>query len=489
MPAASPYPGPGYPLIPQSGQAPIAPGYPLVPGTAAYPGAPPPGYAAFPPYPGALAYPYAWYRPPRPPGETYHKVLSIITLVATSLLLLGGLGGIGVMGLLALAGSGQDLSVMNLIVMGTLAALVGGGAGLYHAIRALMRRASAPFSLPSYWILLALTMITLGAGIALFALNQPTGPLALVEPLVLLSGIVPALTVLALALRPLESQVSWRRAWLALTSGATLSIAAASLLELLLALALLGVASLSIDPTTFNPNGPSGVAALLVLIAVIAPLVEETVKQISGFFLLPRIKGPQEAFLIGLASGIGFAILETAGYIGTAQADWAGIALGRVGAGLLHGMGAAMAGVGWYYLVKGKGVPRRWRIGIGFLAYAYVQHAVFNGGQEALLLIFKPLQTWHFSFFDLQLDATILYAGALYLIILGIMFLVLRWLRQSAPSAGSRLDASKPAPNLAAAALSGSPGANRVGGPMADTATSDPPGIGDPGRKEAGGLV
>ncbi len=474
---------PGYP-------DPGAPQYP--PGAPTYRGYPPqPGYGPYPPYPGASIYPYGWYppiKPPRAPGETYHKVLGILAIVATSLLILGGLAGLGVLALLALAGNGQDLSSVNLILMGSLVALVGGGAGLYHTIRALMRRASAPFSLPSFWLLLAVSVVALGAGLALFARDQPTGPVTMIEPLVLICGTAPAFTILALALQRLRANASWRRVSLALTTGATLSIGIASLLELALALLLLGVASLvNLNPSSFSPDNPSIVVDMLILVAVIAPLVEETTKQIAGFFLLPRLKGPQEAFLIGLAAGIGFAIMETAGYIGTAQADWVGIAIGRVGGGLLHGMGAAMAGVGWYYLVRGKGVPGRWRLGFGFLAYAYLQHAIFNGGQ-VLLLLLKPLQTWHFDFFDLHLDATSVYAGILYLIILGVLIQMTHWLRQSAPSAGGRRGIEQPSARVSMATLPVALGASATTPQNTNTAANTPlnTGTGESGSVEWG---
>ena len=493
-------PRPAVPYRPPIGPAGPAgaPMYP--PGAPTYRGYPPqPGYGLYPPYLGAPVSPYGWHSPltpPHAPGETYHKVLSILTIVAASLLILSGLGGLGVLGLLALAGNGQDLASINLILMVSLVALLGGSAGLYHAIRALMRRASAPFSLPSFWLLLIVTVVALGAGIALFALRKPTGPVVLIEPLVLLSGMAPAFTILALALQRLGGNVSWRRAALALTSGATLSIGVASLLELALALLLIGIASTSsLDPSTFTPDNPTVVVGTLVLVAVIAPLAEETTKQIAGFFLLPRMKGPQVAFLIGLASGIGFAIVETAGYIGTAQADWVGIALGRVGGGLLHGIGAAMAGVGWYYIFRGKGVLGRWRLGIGFLAYAYLQHAIFNGGQVLLLLI-KPLQTWHVDFVDLHLDATSVYAALLYLIILGVLLQVTRWLRGSAPSAGSHRETGQPIPRVSMAVLSVAPGAGaptmQHSPPAANTSPSagtSESGSAEWGSREPGGRI
>lgn len=472
-PAAPGYAAPGYPPGAPSGQPPAYPGY-----------APQPAYMPYPPYPGVPAYPYGWYlpaRPPRAPGETYYKALGIITIIAASLLLLGGLFGLGITMVLALTGNGEDLSIINLFVMGTLAALAGGGAGLYHAIRSLTRHPSAPFSLPSFWALLALSVVVLGAGIALFAAKLPTGPLALIEPLALLSGAMPALAVLSLGLQRLRPDVSWRRAALALTSGATLAVGVGSVLELVLALALLGAASLNFDPSVLNPNGSFGTIAILILVAVIAPLVEETTKQISGFFLLPRMKGPQEAFLIGLAAGVGFAIVETAGYVGTAQADWVGIALGRVGGGLLHGMGAAMAGVGWYYLIRGQGARGRWRIGALFLAYAYLQHAIFNGGQVLLVQI-PALQTWHVDLFDLRFDATSVYAGGLYLIIVGIMLVVIRWLRQSAPVPAG----GGPAPSGSTAASSSRPEANNLSGRTAGAAPTNTLSVGEPGGKAAG---
>ncbi|HEU5366922.1 MAG TPA: PrsW family glutamic-type intramembrane protease [Ktedonobacterales bacterium] len=474
------YPGPGYPIVPPSRQPPAYPGYPLQPGYAPYP---------YPPYPGMPGYPYGWYPPrPRAPGETYHKVLGILSIIASSLLLLGGLLGLAITALIVLVGDGEDLSSINLLVTGTLAGLAGGGAGLYHSIRALMRRPSAPFSLPSFWVLFALTIVILGAGVALFATNQPTGPVALIELLVLLSGIVPALTVLALGLQTLRPGVTWRRAWLALSSGASLSIGVAIVLELVLTLLLLGAASLNVDLNNLNPSSSFGTIAILILIAVIAPLVEETTKQFSGFFLLPRMKGPQEAFLIGLASGIGFAIVETAGYIGSAQADWAGIALGRVGAGLLHGMGAAMAGVGWYYIFRGKGARGRWRLGIGFVIYAYAQHAIFNGGQEALVAFIKPLQTWHFDIFGLRQDITIVYAGVLYVVILVIMLLVIRWLRWSAPAGAPTAGAGSPRPTISRATYSSRATPNTLSAPNASGAPNTL-GIREPDGRELGGAV
>jgi RsiW-degrading membrane proteinase PrsW (M82 family) len=433
---------PGYPIIPQHGQP--------------APASPYPAYPAYPAYPG---YAYGWYppQPPKVPGETYHKVLSILTLIACCLGLLGGLGILIVLAVLSLVNEGQDLSVVALLVMSALASLAGGGFGLYHSIRALMRRESAPFSLPHFQTLAASSLVVIIAAVGLFASGLPTGDIALILPLVLLSGILPAFTFLSLAQHLLRANVSWRRMALSFTSGATLSIGAALLLELLFTLLLATTFNLNnLDPTTFNPgDNPSGIIGFLALLALGAPIIEETTKQFGGFFLLPRIKRAQEAFLIGMASGLGFAIIETSGYIGEGQADWVGIAIQRLGAGLLHGMGAAMAGLGWYYLFKGKGMRRRWLLGIGCLVYAYVQHAIFNGGAVLVLVLIPPLRNWHTTLFGLLFDGSVIYAFVLYALILTVLVVVTRRLYHAVPMpplAGNGVQAA-PKVSLATASI------------------------------------
>jgi hypothetical protein len=143
-----------------------------------------------------------------------------------------------------------------------------------------------------------------------------------------------------------------------------------------------------------------------------------------------------------------------------AQADWIGIAIERVGAGLVHGVGAAMAGLGWYYVIKGKGMPRQRVRGFGCLAYAYAQHAIFNGGGVLLLVLFPSLQTWRIGFFGLSLDVTVFFAFALYIIIAVVLLIVTDELRRSASLAASEAAASIPATGGAMAAPFTPPGTN-----------------------------
>jgi hypothetical protein len=87
---------------------------------------------------------------------------------------------------------------------------------------------------------------------------------------------------------------------------------------------------------------------------------------------------------LGLAAGIGFNLIETTGYISSGYQDWLSVALIRTGSGLLHGFGAAMITLGWYYLthpVKHRGLKVA-----GCWTYAVLQHAIWNGSWGLTLL-------------------------------------------------------------------------------------------------------
>ena len=115
-----------------------------------------------------------------------------------------------------------------------------------------------------------------------------------------------------------------------------------------------------------------------------APLIEETVKPLAVIIFIGRVRSAAEAFVLGLAAGIGFNLIETTGYISSGYQDWLSVALIRTGSGLLHGFGAAMITLGWYYLthpVKHRGLKVA-----GCWTYAVLQHAVWNGSWGLTLL-------------------------------------------------------------------------------------------------------
>ncbi len=401
--------GQGYP--PQRAAYPAYPGNPQYPfyqgyGPYAPPYGPPPGYngyAPYPPYPPAGYYPYAPYawQPPQPKRDPYLLSVGIAALVGSSLLLLAGLGCLGLLALFSIAPK-QNLSPSSifasvvLFIAFAITGVAGGIAGLYHSIRQVfLRKPSRDFSLPRFWIFVILYLIVVGAGFLLHTQKQDVAYPALTVVLILLAGLFPALAVLALGVRRLHFPRSaawpttWRRFTLALLSGATLSIIIAGLLEFVAGVLLVHGQTANPLICADQPNAPGcqnpGVyTLLLIMVAVIAPIVEETVKPIGALVLMGRIRSAAEAFTLGLACGIGFNLIETTGYISSGYNDWLSVALIRTGSGLLHGFGAAMVTLGWYYLIHGKN--RRFLLAFLCWLYAVLQHALWNGSWGLVLI-------------------------------------------------------------------------------------------------------
>jgi hypothetical protein len=82
-----------------------------------------------------------------------------------------------------------------------------------------------------------------------------------------------------------------------------------------------------------------------------------------------------------MACGIGFDLVETTGYIGRGYQDWLSVALQRSSAGLLHGFGAGMVALGWYFIThrNSTGKTNRILLALGCWGYAILQHALWNG--------------------------------------------------------------------------------------------------------------
>jgi RsiW-degrading membrane proteinase PrsW (M82 family) len=384
----------------------------------------------------------------QPKRDTYLLVVGIIAFACSCLAMLGGLASLGLLGLADLAFSSTTVHISSSEVFAStvlfltlaLAGLAGGAFCLYHSIRSLfLRKASRTIWLPQFWIFLLCYLVVLGLGFWLHANNLDVSSSTLTAILIYLGAVFPALTILALGIRRLslpkrsrrsntgqdlrmtrrwrwrsaEWPTTWRRLTLALVSGATLSIVLASILELVLELIVLGSQSAAItqyisDPNAGNP--PSSLyGLLLVLLSVIAPLVEELVKPLAVVVLIGRVRNKAEAFTLGLACGIGFNLVETTGYISSGYNDWLSVAIVRSGAGLLHGFGAAMVALGWYYLThKEEG---RWQkrvlVAVGCGGYAVLQHALWNGS-VGLALLPGPLgnffQNWSWNLGSFTLD-------------------------------------------------------------------------------------
>ncbi len=413
-------PYPGYPGQPGYQQQPAYPAYPVqhpyqaYPAYPAYPGH---GYSMSPyPYPYWQPVPGQFYGPPyqQPQRDGYQLAISIVALVGSGLAILAGLACAFFAVLVATVSTGAQLapdqlfsSILTLIAFAC-AGIIGGGFSLYQSIRALLRKRSAPFALPTFWIFAVLyaVIIAIGYGLQINKMSVSQAPLTVL--LIFLAAIFPALTLLAIGDRRLRNPkwpTTWRRFTISLTSGATLSIGLALALELgLIILLARGQNATSMTECINNPDlpvcqqNPAVYGFIIVVAAVIAPLVEETVKPLAVALYIGRVSSAAEAFIMGMAAGIGFDLIETVGYIGSGYHDWLSVALERTGTGLLHGFGAAMVALGWYYLVHAK--DKRFLKAFGCWLYAVLQHGIWNGSATLVLLpapVGPTLNNWNLN--------------------------------------------------------------------------------------------
>lgn len=383
---------------------------------------PPPGY--YPAYgpQGPYYAPYYAYQPPRPPRDTYRLVVGIITTIMLSLLLLGGLLGL----LISLLGPSINNGVLDgslafwlLVLPPSSVAIVGGGFGLFLAIRALMGRPSARMQLPPFVLPLGLFVALLGASIVLFDTSPPATSALAETPLIFACVVMPPVAILAFTSQRLGNPSTWRHIWPSVLNGFFLAVLIAVILEL-----LLGTAAAIILKSDLGSalQSPSSVNIILTLVvgSLIAPLCEESTKPIGAIVILGRLRGPAEAFLVGMAGGLGFAIFESLEYVGLGGADWPSIVIERVGSGLLHGTGAAMTALGFYYLFRGAGVARRYLKGFGAIGYALGQHAIWNALAVLLVIIPGPVGNFMnapFFLFGLPLQG----GDAVFLLLYGAM--------------------------------------------------------------------
>jgi len=396
IPAQQPFPGQAY-SPPQPVQQQWHPPY-----QAAYP-----PYAGSPAYPGYNGYyqpyPYAW-QPPRPKRDGFHLAVCIITLVGSILAVLGGLACIVLLFLVFLNTSrvgvviqrSQLFSGIMTFLAFIIAGVGGGGFGIYHSIRGIMRKPSAQFALPWFWVFLIPYLFILGIGYVLRANGQEVAHTSLTAFLIVLAAIFPALTIAAIGNRQLrfpQWPTTWRRFATALINGATFSIGLALLLELgFLVLLVRGQATnfqqCIGDPTLPGCGSYATFNLIFLVVAIIGPVVEETVKPLAVAFFIRRMHSAAEAFVLGMGAGLGFAMVETVGYIGSGYHSWLEVAIERSGAGLLHGFGAAMVALGWYYLTRAE--THRFRKAFACWTYAVFQHFIWNG-TAVLALIPGPV--------------------------------------------------------------------------------------------------
>jgi len=409
-----------------------------------------PGYPTYPEYPSYGPYydgvPHDYYpAPAQPRRDRYLLAMAIVSFAGSILVLLAGCASLLFLVLIIVLPATRTLPTSLLFggtvqsVALTLAFLIGGGFGLYHSTRALfLKKPSADFKLPQFWIFLLLYAGVMLIASSLRSEGQAVANTPLAVMLIILAGSLPAIAALALGARHVHFprsaswSTSWRRFSLAIISGTTLAIAIAGAVELALVmfvsvvLKVRGFSIINLDQPLPQDTGTVGL--VLVVVSVIAPLVEEAVKPLAVVAMIGRMRSAAEAFVLGLACGVGFDLIETCGYIATGYRDWFDVALQRSSAGLLHGFGAGMVALGWYYLTHPGSNRHRTMLGFGCWAYAVLQHAIWNGSSFLQILPAPigpslsgnvPLGPYSFPAFPLVLVAESLLMVAFFVYVTG----------------------------------------------------------------------
>ena len=284
-----------------------------------------------------------------------------------------------------------------------------------------------------YGLTLVALAITVGAAIFSLFADRPLGGILLV------AAIGPPLTALSLAWAASGGGVWPRKTVAALIVGGTVVPA--------LVIALLGVVTvavwvvvgplaqaatdlfdqLRVDPELLDVLTSPWALLLLVELAVVAPVGEETLKPLGALFARPGSR--REAFLLGAAVGAGFAAIENVLYASGwfwSFDWWLPIAVLRSTGAALHLLGTGLISVALYerrHRMKGRSsVAGMWGLAVGI-------HAFWNGSIAVAIVLFQEQErlaglTGSSDAWGTALTVVLAVAG---MVLLGAIFIAARW--------------------------------------------------------------
>ncbi len=273
--------------------------------------------------------------------------------------------------------------------------LVCGGTMLFQGASALSEKPSRRLSLPPLWGMVGGFVLALATGLGLW---QVEGLATLLGPwFIVAAAALPPLAALVWAVDGRPGWLTRRRAGVAFSGGATVSVLLAILLEILAPLTILWllldlggpvldaleglVNSLAGGEVARALTSPGFLLALFEL-AVVAPLVEELAKSLVVLPLLRGTTSRRDVFLLGAAAGAGFAAVENVLYALFGGRYWGGILLVRALGAAVHPLGAGLMALAWHAILEKRNQvfqkkPDFWA---GPMALAVGQHALWNGG-------------------------------------------------------------------------------------------------------------
>lgn len=305
------------------------------------------------------------------------------------------------------------------------------------------------------WVAFAFLLV---AGTVASLLDTPPPLMALFHALTLL--LLPALVLTLVGWGLRGRGVSWSDVNGGLLAGALLGTGIALVIEVVVLVFLaVGLFALGLLPPEWLRQAPqvltageipfpTGVESLLewltpslILIALVfvgglVPLVEEVTKTLgvglAGFWLRPS---PARAFLLGVASGAGFALAENMLNSIFVGPTWGPGVLARLTATVMHCATGGLTGWGWGQWWAGR---RPWRLPLAFVG-AVTLHSLWNSCSVGLVLIGLSV----LARTDDRVWTGV--AGLLMLTLLGLLFLLACGVTAGLLWASHRLGRSSPA--------------------------------------------
>ncbi len=344
--------------------------------------------------------------PPTPPKNALYAG-GIGMLLLAACVLLCGLFSCALYVMVPLTSRNVENNIQSNIVSGSLAGLglILGIALAWQGIRTIQGRRSMPAA-RAFPPVPALALAFVGAILlGIGALALPTVAAYIFPPWHLLAASLPPLALLAYGARRLGLASGVRALLVSFGWGALAGTSIAFLLEALVAVLLIVAASLVIAA---QPNSrallgqvqqqlqqaqrsrdmsvitemlsqPAVALGLLVFLAGIVPVIEESVKALVVAFIDPRRTGPADALLWGMSAGAGFAVVESILNASVLLSAWAPLVLSRIGAAIVHVANGGLMGRGWY----AARVERRW----GPLVLAYGASVLFHALWNAMAVL------------------------------------------------------------------------------------------------------
>lgn len=329
--------------------------------------------------------------------------------------------------------------------------VVPGVAFTYHGVSELMGEASGASRLPPALLAVPVFALALTVGGLVMAMKEPVA--AFMPPVHLLAAALPAVFLVGLAARGglgwrvAACRPTWRQVLLAvgfaMAVATMLSALAEGVLDSGIIVAFLagkdafeGVASseevrdVLRNFEDFLSNREQMAAALLT-VAVVPPLVEEAAKGLGVRLVLSPQTSKASAFVLGVVAGTSFgtveALLYGLGGLNGGETDWWSLMLMRAGSTTAHALASGLVGLAWYQVM----VLHR-PLG-GFLHYGAA--VLVHGSWNALIVLVgsRLVIPWEgLSDSDLVL---VIYAvmAPVALLFLGALFVVSRRLREPAP--------------------------------------------------------